>query len=39
MSVPLYLGTSPWAEKALIETGRFYPSELKGTPARLAFYA
>ena len=39
MPAPLYIGTSSWAEKALIETGRFYPAELKDTPSRLAFYA
>ena len=39
MPAPLYIGTSSWAEKALVETGRFYPPELKDTPARLAFYA
>ena len=39
MPARLYIGTSSWAERALIATGRFYPAELKDTPARLAFYA
>ena len=39
MPARCYVGTSSWAEKALIDSGRFYPPELKDTPARLAYYA
>jgi hypothetical protein len=28
----IYTGTSSWADRALIESGRFYPPELKDTP-------
>lgn len=35
----IYIGTSSWAERALIESGKFYPDELKDTPARLAYFA
>ncbi len=34
-----YLGASSWAERSLVESGRFYPPELKDTEGRLAFYA
>jgi len=39
MPARIYLGTSSWAERTLISSGRFYPPELKDTEARLAFYA
>ncbi len=35
----IYIGTSSWAERSLIESGKFYPDELKDTPSRLAYYA
>jgi uncharacterized protein YecE (DUF72 family) len=35
----IYIGTSSWAEKSLIDSGRFYPDELKTTPQRLAYFA
>jgi len=35
----LWIGTSSWADKALVESKRFYPGELKDTPARLAYFA
>jgi uncharacterized protein YecE (DUF72 family) len=34
----LFIGTSSWAEKSLVDCGRFYPPELKDTPERLAYY-
>ncbi|HEU4760510.1 MAG TPA: DUF72 domain-containing protein [Dehalococcoidia bacterium] len=37
MSASIYIGASSWADKSL--AGRFYPPDLKDTPARLAFYA
>ncbi len=39
MPARCYIGTSSWAERSLIESGKFYPPELKDTPARLAYYA
>ncbi|MBI4570881.1 MAG: DUF72 domain-containing protein, partial [Chloroflexi bacterium] len=39
MAARLYTGTSSWADRALIESGRFYPPELKDTPERLAYFA
>ncbi len=35
----IYIGTSSWVERGLVESGRFYPPELKDTGDRLAFYA
>ena len=35
----IYVGTSSWVDKALIESGRFYPEEADDTPSRLAYYA
>ncbi|MEX1254938.1 MAG: DUF72 domain-containing protein [Dehalococcoidia bacterium] len=35
----LYIGASSWAERSLVESGRFYPPELKDTEGRLGFYA
>ena len=39
MPAELYVGTSSWAEKALVDCGRFYPEDIKDTPARLQFYS
>ena len=39
MPAELYIGTSSWAEKALVDSGRFYPEDVKDTPARLEFYS
>ena len=39
MPAELYIGTSSWAEKALVDSGRFYPDDVKDTPARLEFYS
>jgi len=35
----LYVGSSSWVDKNLVDSGRFYPPELKDTESRLAFYA
>jgi uncharacterized protein YecE (DUF72 family) len=35
----IYVGSSSWVDKNLIDSGRFYPPEAKDTDARLAFYA
>ena len=37
--VGLLIGTASWADKPLIESGKFYPSEAKSAEARLRFYA
>ena len=37
--VGLLIGTASWADKPLIESGKFYPSEAKSAKARLRFYA
>ena len=39
MPAPLFIGTSSWADRSLVASGRFYPPELKDTPSRLAFFA
>lgn len=39
MPARIYIGTSSWADRSLVESGKFYPPELKDTPARLAYYA
>lgn len=39
MTARLYIGTSSWAERSLIDSGRFYPPGLKDTPQRLAHFA
>jgi uncharacterized protein YecE (DUF72 family) len=39
MPARCYIGASSWAERSLIDSGKFYPPELKDTPARLAYYA
>ena len=39
MPARIYVGTSSWAEKSLVDCGRFYPPDLKDTPERLGFYA
>ncbi|MGB2693716.1 MAG: DUF72 domain-containing protein [Dehalococcoidia bacterium] len=38
MPARLFVGTSSWAEKDLVEAG-FYPPELKDTPSRLEYFA
>lgn len=38
MPADIYIGTSSWAEKSLIDSGRFYPPDLKDSESRLAFY-
>jgi uncharacterized protein YecE (DUF72 family) len=35
----IYIGASSWADKPLVDSGRFYPAELKDSESRLAFYA
>lgn len=35
----IYIGTASWSHPALIDTGRFYPSEDMGAEERLQFYA
>lgn len=39
MAARIYVGTPSWNEKPLIETGRFYPPDVKDAGARLAFYS
>jgi uncharacterized protein YecE (DUF72 family) len=39
MAARLYIGTSSWADKSLVNSGKFYPPELKDTPSRLAYFA
>ena len=39
MAARIYIGTSSWAEKSLIDCGRFYPPGLRDSDSRLAFYA
>jgi uncharacterized protein YecE (DUF72 family) len=39
MTANVYVGTSSWVERGLIDSGRFYPTELKDTSERLAFFA
>ena len=39
MAGRLYIGTSSWADKSLVESGKFYPPELKDTPSRLSYFA
>ena len=39
MSAQIFLGASSWAEKSLVDSGRFYPEEATDTPARLAYYS
>jgi uncharacterized protein YecE (DUF72 family) len=35
----ILVGTTSWTEKTLVESGRFYPSEVHTAEARLRFYA
>ena len=35
----VFVGTCSWADRSLIECGRFYPSGAKNAEARLRFYA
>ena len=39
MTGRIFIGTSSWADPELVRSARFYPPELKDTPARLSFYA
>ncbi len=39
MPARIYIGSSSWVDKNLVDSGRFYPPEAKDTDARLAFYA
>ena len=39
MPARLYVGSSSWAEKSLVASGRFYRPEVKDSEPRLAFYA
>ncbi len=39
MPADIYIGTSSWAERSLIQSGRFYPPDLKDSQSRLAYYA
>src|SRR3990172_4576258 len=39
MPARVYIGASSWVDRSLVESGKFYPPELKDTPARLAYYA
>ena len=35
----ILVGTASWTDKTLVESGRFYPPEVKSAEARLRFYA
>ena len=39
MPADIYIGTSSWAERSLIQSGRFYPPGLKDSQSRLSYYA
>jgi uncharacterized protein YecE (DUF72 family) len=39
MPAKIYIGTSSWADRSFVASGKFYPDELKDTPSRLAYYA
>lgn len=39
MPARLYIGTSSWAEKPLIDSGKFYPQGVRGPEAQLRYYA
>lgn len=39
MPADIYIGSSSWAEKSLVASGRFYPPDVKDSESRLAFYA
>lgn len=39
MAARILLGTASWADRPLIESGRFYPPEAKSAEGRLRFYA
>lgn len=39
MDTGISIGTTSWTEKTLIESGRFYPAEVKTPADRLRFYA
>src|SRR5436305_13295275 len=35
----ILVGTASWADKSLIDSGKFYPATVKTTEARLQYYA
>ena len=35
----IYVGTSSWADHSLVESGLFYPQEVKTPAARLSYYS
>jgi uncharacterized protein YecE (DUF72 family) len=35
----ILVGTSSWSDKSLIESGNFYPEDVKTPEARLKYYA
>src|SRR3954454_6866771 len=39
MPSKILVGTSSWTDKSLIESGSFYPADVKTPEARLRFYA
>ena len=39
MAAPVLIGTASWADKALTESGKFYPPDADSAEARLRFYA
>lgn len=39
MPARVYVGSSSWVDKNLIDSAKFYPPEAKDTDARLAYYA
>ncbi len=39
MAGRIYIGTSSWTDKELVDSGRFYPPEVKDSESRLNYYA
>ncbi len=35
----ILVGTTSWMEKTLVESGRFYPPDVRTAEARLRYYA
>ncbi|MEX0799792.1 MAG: DUF72 domain-containing protein [Dehalococcoidia bacterium] len=35
----IYVGSSSWVDKSLVDSGRFYPPDVKDSESRLAYYA
>ncbi len=39
MTARILIGTASWADRPLLESGRFYPSAATAAEARLRYYA